>query len=143
MVTVIVDLEWSTGKVKAYGNKRGWVAVTKLVASYHEKENASADDLDDLRESQMIADESLYESILAAPTSLQSRSSATRAQYEAHRAMGPAPVVGVAGGGGGAAAQANSYSELEWKWQIRLSDTFNFEKLLSIFLGGCIVNFKA
>ncbi len=91
----------------------------------------------------MIADESLYESILAAPTSLQTRSLATRAQYKARRAIGPAPLVGVAGGGGGAAAQANSYSELEWKWQIRLSDTFNFEKLLSIFLGGCIVNLKA
>ncbi len=28
--TVIVDLEWSTGKVEAYDNKKGWVAVAEL-----------------------------------------------------------------------------------------------------------------
>ena len=34
----VVDLEWSKGRVKDYGNKRGWVLVCELIPPYHDAE---------------------------------------------------------------------------------------------------------
>ena len=43
----VVDLEWSKGRVKDYGNKRGWVLVCELIPPNHESEIALLDDDDD------------------------------------------------------------------------------------------------
>ena len=32
----VVDLEWSTYRVKDYGNKKGWVLVCELISPYHD-----------------------------------------------------------------------------------------------------------
>ena len=33
---VVVDLEWSTYRVKDYGNKKSWVLVCELISPYHD-----------------------------------------------------------------------------------------------------------
>jgi len=58
---VVVYLEWSTSKIKAYGNKRGWVAVCELISPYRDDEIAAAgESLQDLREPYIISEDTFY-----------------------------------------------------------------------------------
>ena len=64
---VVVDLEWSTSKIKAYGNERGWVAVCELASPYHDGEiTAAGDSVKDLHEPYIISDDTFYKLVLAA-----------------------------------------------------------------------------
>ena len=87
---VVVDLEFSTGKMKDYKNKKGWTAVCELISPYHDATIAAAgEDKQSIRESYVFND-AFFECVLAAPRTLQRRPIKTKEQT--------APV------GGGAAA---------------------------------------
>ena len=98
----VVDLEWSKGRVKDYGNKRGWVLVCELIPPNHESEIALLDDDDDrtsISEPYTI-NAAFFDCVLAAPSLLQTRKILTRAEAEAR-----------VGGRTGGAASAESDSD--------------------------------
>ena len=98
----VVDLEWSKGRVKDHGNKRGWVLVCELIPPYHESEIALLDDDDDrtsISEPYTI-NAAFFDCVLAAPSHLQTRKIKTRAEAEAR-----------VGGRAGGAAAAGSDSD--------------------------------
>jgi len=81
----VVDLEWSKGRVKDYGNKRGWVLVCELIPPYHDAEIALLDDDEDrtsISEPYTI-NTAFFDCVLAAPSHLQTRKIKTRAEAEA------------------------------------------------------------
>lgn len=41
---IVVDLEWSTGEVRDYGQKRGWLIVCELISPFHDVAIAAAGD---------------------------------------------------------------------------------------------------
>lgn len=84
---VVVDLEWSTYRVKDYGNKKGWVLVCELISPYHDVIIADAgEDKSSIREAYIIND-AFFNCVKAAPTRLQTRPLKARS------------AVGVRGGG--------------------------------------------
>ena len=55
---VVVDLEWSTYRVKDYGNKKSWVLVYELISPYHDVVIAEAvEDKSCIREAYIINNE--------------------------------------------------------------------------------------
>ena len=85
IIARFVDLEWSKGRVKDYGNKRGWVLVCELIAPYHDAEIALLDDDDDrtsISEPYTI-NAAFFDCVLAAPAHLQTRKIKTRAEAQA------------------------------------------------------------
>jgi hypothetical protein len=81
----VVDLEWSKGRVKDYGNKRGWVLVCELIPPYHDAEIALLDDDEDRTSisEPFTINTAFFDCILAASSHLQTRKIKTRAEAEA------------------------------------------------------------
>ena len=53
-----VDLEWSTYRIKDYGNKKSWVLVYELISPYHDVVIAEAgEDKSSIREAYIINNE--------------------------------------------------------------------------------------
>ena len=75
---VVVDLEWTTYRVRDYGNKKGWVLVCELIPPYHEIAIAEAgEDKNSIREAYIIND-MFFKCVQAAPSRLQTRPLRTR-----------------------------------------------------------------
>ena len=84
---VVVDLEWSSYRVRDYGNKKGWVLVCELISPFHDVAIAEAgEDKGSIREAYVI-NEAFFKCVQAAPSRLQTRPLKTR------------PAVNIGGGG--------------------------------------------
>jgi hypothetical protein len=89
MTIIVVDLEWSSYRVRDYANKKGWVLVCELISPFHDDAIAEAgDDRSSIREAYII-NETFFKCVQAAPTQLQTRPLKTR------------PNIGNRGGGSG------------------------------------------
>ncbi len=87
--SVIMDLEFSPGKVEAYKNKKGWTAVCELISPYHDAAIAAAGDAKHLiREADVINDD-FFACVLAAPRPLQKRPIKTKEKVGDGAAGGP------------------------------------------------------
>ena len=87
---VVVDLEWSTFRVRDYANKKGWVLVCELISPFHDAAIAEAgEDKSSIREAYII-NETFFKCVQAAPSRLQTRPLKTR------------HAVGIRGGGAAA-----------------------------------------
>ena len=87
---VVVDLEWSTFRVRNDANKKGWVLVCELISPFHDAAIAEAgEDKSSIREAYII-NETFFKCVQAAPSRLQTRPLKTR------------HAVGIRGGGAAA-----------------------------------------
>jgi hypothetical protein len=77
---VVVDLEFSPGKVKAYKNKKGWTAVCELISPYHDSAIAAAGDAKHLIREAYVINDDFFSCVLAAPRPLQKRPIKTKEQ---------------------------------------------------------------
>ena len=77
---VVVDLEFSTGKMKDYKNKKGWTAVCELISPYHDSAIAAAGDAKHLIREAYVINDDFFSCVLAAPRPLQKRPIKTKEQ---------------------------------------------------------------
>ena len=87
---VVVDLEWSSYRVRDYANKKGWVLVCELISPFHDDAIAEAgDDRSSIREAYII-NETFFKCVQASPSRFQTR------HLKRH------PAAGIQGGGAAA-----------------------------------------
>jgi hypothetical protein len=90
---VVVDLEWSTGKINDYGKKRGWLIVCELISPFHDGAIAEAGDNKALIREAYVVNERFFSCVKAAPARLQTRPLKSQAEAfpEGNRGGGGGP----------------------------------------------------
>ena len=90
---VVVDLEWSTGKINDYGKKKGWLVVCELISPCHDGAIAEAGDNKSFIREAYVVNERFFSCVKAAPARLQTRPLKSRAEAfpEGNRGGGGGP----------------------------------------------------